>query len=764
MPDQATTELNFFESRMKALEVTEENNSFFVENPDAEFPEPARRKISVFQEDGKGNIRINFWTLDRQQITYIKMGNGKMSDVNGKRMSFYQTRLQDPKGDMKYVIPKGQGTFPFLPPALVEAWEKKEEIDTLFLTEGAFKAWLSTLRGAMTVGFTSITHYRDKETNRLHHDVERIIIDCKVKNVVILWDGDCLDISEKQLFDKEDICQRPMGFFKSAKAIKAALEEIPLENETDKLRIYFYHVKSECLPERPKGLDDLLIAAGPERLEAIIREMHDVNKGDAFYFVKKNITSSTSALYNYFRLHSEEFFYHLHSDVIRLNEFVFKGNIYQYNEGKNKLDLIAPEWAKNIKWIGDDFFKIIEKPNASGDSNLVLEKRKKQTLSDLHGKDFQKYIRYYEGFCNVPDHFNYKQVHGQFYNRYHPFRWIPKPGKIHTTIDFIKHIFGEDEIKHKGKVYKSWELGMDYLQLLLTQPTQILPVLILYSPENNTGKSTFGKWERLILGHNSIQIGNQDFKSEFNDHWADKLLAICEETLLDRKKDVEPIKAYATSNKITVNPKGFARFEIDFFCKFQFYSNNSRMIYVNKYDERFWIRKVGVPQKDNPNLLQELEREIPAFLNYLRERNTATQRESRMWFHPNIIRTQTFYDTVKVNEPAEARNLREKIKEMFLDFGDDEIQMPMKNINSEFFSGRGSIPWIKELLQDYLGVVKLRGINGKLKQTRGTYKKYERAYDEDMTEYLKEVEVRFNDRPYVFRRCDFVGQEDEVEN
>lgn len=755
---------NFYESRMQLLEVTEENNKMWIENPDAEFPEPKRREVQIFTEDKDGNIRINFCRLDGSAINYVKMGTGKMSHINGKRMEWFQTRLKEPKGDKKYIMPSGQGTYPFFPSAIRNAWRKKEKIVTLVLTEGAFKAWLACLKNIMCVGLTSITHYRDKETGELHHDIQRLIIDCQVENLVILWDGDCLNISEKQLFNKEDIAKRPSGFFYAAKNIKELAEEIELPEDREKLKIYFYHVKSDCFEVNPKGLDDLLIEAKKaNKVEAVVKEIHQVDKQKSFYFEKRNITTSTHSLYHYFGLHNVDFFYHFHSEIIKLHEFIFRSDIYQYEEGKNKVEMVAPAWAKNVKWIGDDFFKIVNKPRAKGEYMLYLDRRKKQTLVDLYGKDFQKHIQYYEGFCNVPDHFNYKQVHGRFYNRYNPFQWTPKEGTCQTSIDFVKHIFGENEIEHDGKVYQSWELGLDYLQLLITNPTQILPVLILYSPENNTGKSTFGKWERMILGHNSIQIGNQDFKSEFNDHWTDKLLAICEETLLERKKEAEVIKAYATSNSITVNPKNMGKFEIDFFCKFQFYSNNARMIYVSKYDERFWIIKVPVPKKDNPTLLKDLESEIPAFLHFLVNRKLSSEQESRMWFNPCLIRTETFMETVKVNEPTDARNLREKIKEMFLDFGMDKIYMPQKNINNEFFNGRSNIPWIKEILHDYLNVGKVMGKGGKVKQMRGSYPKWEKAFDEQGNEYLRKTLVKFNDRPYVFLREDYVTDSEETE-
>lgn len=749
---------------MEQLEVTPENNYMWITNPEADFPEPGRLQIPIFEEDPDGNIIINFWRIDRTRIMYYKMGKGKMSDVNATRKEWKQIRLKEPQGDRKYMIPAGQGTWPFFPPLLVNAFEKGEELETLYLTEGAFKAWLACLYGIPTVGLTSITHYRDKDTGMLHADVLRLIETCQVKNLVILWDADCLDISINQLKDRVDLTKRPAGFFSAVQNIRGLIQKHfeELEAEADCPKVFFFHVKSESFSTQPKGLDDLLIAAREEeRSKEVVRDSQAITANVSPFFYKKNITSTTNTLKAYFKLHDVELFYHRHAEDILYEEFIFKGSVYVYHKTKEELELVAPEWAQKIKWIGDYFFKVVDKPNAHGDIQRELVKRSKQTLMDLHGKQFIRYIQHYEGFCNVPNHFNYEQTCGMFYNRYFPFKHRPAEGKCDESLSFIKHIFGEEPVEYKGRTILSYELGLDYLQLLITRPTQMLPVLVLYSPENNTGKSTFGKWEKAIFQHNAIQIGNQDFKSQFNEHWTDKLLAICEETLLERKKDAEVIKAYATSTNIMVNPKGFTPFEIDFFCKFQFYSNNKRMIYLNKYDQRFWIRRVPVPRKDNPGLLAKLEKEIPAFLHFIVHRELVTNKESRMWFHHTLIRTKEFYETVNINEPSEVRNLRFQLKEMFLDFSEEEIKMPLKNINSEFFGNRATVAWLKEILHDYLGADILKNGKGQSIQIRGKYYKYDKSYDLKGDETTKKTTVHFNGRPYVFYREDFVTEHDE---
>jgi hypothetical protein len=95
-----------------------------------------------------------------------------------------------------------------------------------------------------------------------------------------------------------------------------------------------------------------------------------------------------------------------------------------------------------------------------------------------------------------------------------------------------------------------------------------------------------------MLRDNCIFVGNSDLQSDFNEIYADKLLVICEETSLERHKDAERIKNMSTAKEMTINPKGQKQYTIDFFAKFQFYSNKRRMVYVTRHDDRYWILKI----------------------------------------------------------------------------------------------------------------------------------------------------------------------------
>ena len=130
---------SYYEIRMSELGVNDENNFIHLSDPEADFPRNPTVTKPIFSEDSEGNIQILYYTLDRELITYIQKGVGKTGNINAKDRHYFQTRLKSPSGDKKYILPKGQPTYPFLPIPIVEQWERKEIIETLIITEGHSK-------------------------------------------------------------------------------------------------------------------------------------------------------------------------------------------------------------------------------------------------------------------------------------------------------------------------------------------------------------------------------------------------------------------------------------------------------------------------------------------------------------------------------------------------------------------------------------------------------------------------------------------------
>lgn len=755
---------------MQQLGITAAINRIEIYDPEAEFPQPDHQTWPLFAEEkSTGDILISYYNIAGEAIRYIKMGEGHNGHINAGWRYYETRRLREPKGDMKYQMPAGQPTIPWFPPGLVEKYKKKEEITHLVLTEGVFKAMRGSMAGLDVVGLPSITCYKDKDGN-LYSDIARLIEDCRVQHVIVLWDGDCLNISKKDLQIGDELTNRPKMFFNSAKKIAELVKGIKWKKTREAPQIWFAHVKPDALPTRPKGLDDLLIdaaAAGQE--DRVVRELHTL-PDNPFFFYLRNITSHIPPLHKYFRLHDVEQFYQLHIEEIGEREFKFNGSIHKWSHVENKLKMEVPWWAQEIKWVGDEFFIEQTTPGAIR-SRRVLVHWKEGNFKKLFDKpDFYKSLQHYRAFCNIPDHFNYRQVVEtadglKFYNRYFPFPHVEQEGRCDNIIGLLKHIFGEHEVTHAitGKKYISWQLGVDYIQLLLTHPTQMLPILCLYSPENNTGKSTLGKLLMWMFGDNAIPIGNADLSNDFNETYSDKLLAICDETLLERKKDAERIKALSTNDQILVNPKGQKQYSIDFFCKFIFTSNNLRMIYVNKHDQRYWILRVPELQNPDPDALEKMKAEIPAFVYHLKRRplHSGDKAEGRMWFHSSLIKTSVFDEMVRVNEPHDATNLREAIREWFIQDPDlHELRMTMKEIRAEFFSAGAGQSWVQEIIQDYIGADLLRDPSGKALFERGHYTKYIATATPDGGEEYKPIRKPYIGRPYVFLREKFVTDQD----
>lgn len=289
--------------------------------------------------------------------------------------------------------------------------------------------------------------------------------------------------------------------------------------------------------------------------------------------------------------------------------------------------------------VATTLYKLVSKPLHSGDFIEMRVAWNYDTLRQDQSKDFISKIEKYDGFCCVPSHTNYLRTIGTFLNEYEPVEFQPAQGECPKIMDFLSHIFGEQ-----------YEIGLDYLQLLYTQPLQRLPILLLVSKERNTGKTTFLNLLKVIFGANMTFNTNEDFRSQFNSDWATKLIVAVDEVLLDRREDSERIKNLSTARSYKAEAKGKDRNEVEFFAKFVLCSNNElNPIHVEQGETRYWVRKVPTLTSDNPNLLSEMRKELSAFLWLLLNRQLTTSKEGRMWFRTDLITTDALRKIINHN-------------------------------------------------------------------------------------------------------------------
>ncbi len=738
---------SYFEKRIfQELGITKKQNTIEVFNENGQ-----SLKHDIFSEDEKGNIRILLYQLNRKIIEFDhpKANPEKPVIYNERTLTYFITRLHpdNVNGDTKYLIPKGAGTYPFIPPPVLSKFEKKTKIKTLVLTEGAFKAFKGAMHGLDIIGLTSITHYKDKKTKELHTDILEIIKTCEVQNIIMLYDGDCLDVSEKAIEQEKDLYKRPFGFFASARNINDLLKDYDIS-------FYFSHIKSKDFKEHPKGLDDLLIAF-PGHEKAITKDLVSLSKSSP-YFHKINISHSQKSLLRYLHINTIESFYDYHSSKIGGKEFVYLGTKYKYNEYDNKIEVVMPSNAQNYFRVGNDYYERFKRPNKLNDLEDVIAPRLKSTITDDYGKGFLKYTAKYKDFVNVPDHTNYQRVIHNCYNSYAPFNHAPEPGKYDKTLQFLNHIF-EEQI----------EFGLDYVQLLYQQPTQKLPILCLVSKENATGKSTFAKWLQRIFSQNVTIIGNAEISNDFNAHLASKLVIAIDESFIEKKVIIEKIKNLATADSMPMNRKGKDIVEIEFFGKIILLSNNvDNFISATEDDIRYWVREIKKPEKEANNLLEEMHNEIPAFLDFLEKRKMHTENIGRAWFDPELIKTEAFKRVVEASKSGVVRTIEQDLKDMFIQFHTKEILLTPQNIKDLFFSKSNRVDkdYISRTIEKHFPKVE----RFKNKQGNPVTKRYKIPYwketfDGDGNETLEIAYKAAIGRPYVFLAHDVLKEKDYKE-
>lgn len=298
--------------------------------------------------------------------------------------------------------------------------------------------------------------------------------------------------------------------------------------------------------------------------------------------------------------------------------------------------------------VGDKLMEKVTRFDVDGHSFVAFEGRKRETIADKYGRDYLKQIPSYDAAVIVPSHTEYKQIVGNCWNLYHSLDFSPAPGEHPYWDKLIDHIFGDKE-----------ELGWDYLTIAYRFPTQILPVLCLVSQENQTGKSTFGMALSYLFGRNVGFFTQDDLSSAFNP-WIKHLIAIFEE-ISDAKKTLNKIKAMSTAQSATLNEKYLPQASFQPFVKIVILSNNDRdLIKANEHDIRYWIIRLHPFNKEDfvPDFSQRLREEVPAVLHTLQTRNITAERKSRMWFSPDLIKTEVLAEVITNSQSEAAKEIR----------------------------------------------------------------------------------------------------------
>lgn len=783
-----TTPASYFLQRMHELSLTKED--YTLTTPMFERGEKTEytRTLTFFEPDDKG-IRIHYYTAQGLPYTYDKKQEEDDSGTKwGKEYS--RLRLQEPaelidkegvKSYAKYIQPKGSGVYPFLTPGVIKAWIDKQYLDTLIIVEGefkAFKAWKELslsekISGVGFIGIPSIHGYDgDTEVARgIHPEILRVIDDCRVQNIIFLTDADTLTV---KWAEGKDLSIRPTSFFNAVKYFREALQSRLDDKEMNLQQVYFMHLKTDLVEKEAKGLDDLLskYSARSEDILYDLLKMHLARD----WFVGLMITDAQfhKQLRKHFGLEGEKEFYALYKPYIGDKEFRYKTQMYFY-DGKEVVYMRHKDAEKYMR-VGADWLATVKIPNYE---NKPMEEIVKWKVGEIQ-RDYKRFPGFMEQIPKFDSFFSrpgwlpgtYKRVQHNCLNLMLPLTHDPSPGRFDHTIEFLKHLFqGKGMITWNEKMQQYEEqnsegdpftVALDYLTLQFCKPTQMLPVPILVSKEFETGKTSFLDWLSMIYGSNAVVLDNATFKMTFNSHYIGKFIIGLDEGFLDvdKKAEKERLKQLATSKEQQLQYKGVDNKKIAYFGKLIICSNDAdNVMKIEEGENRWFIVKVPVLKKKDPDMMDKIKAEIPAWLDYISKRKVFHPKKTRIWFDDKLIMTEQYHKIIQMTRDYFDQVFEEWIKEQFLTYGDPVLRYAMKDI-LEIMND----PKTAKYKADQKKVLQYLEEKKKLRKIKGRYK-FPVGFDRDMnSEYTDRVNYKHeNGRYYEFKFEEWLNDKEKEE-
>ena len=655
---------SYTQKRLDAIEISKVRNTIKLYHPHNNLP----FNFQFFSEDKEGNMLVNYATADGRPYLY------------DGRTQFSRIRFPDAPQEKRYKQPYGTDTPPFVTPLVIKAFKGEVSADTLYLTEGELKAFALDNFGLHAIGIGGIFNFKEKNDFVLHEDIGRIIEKCKYKNVVLLFDADCLKVEWKE---GKDLYYRLNQFYSAVRQFNELTKPLNFD-------LYFSHV-SEVHELNAKGIDDLLYHKDTVKKE-VIKELQGLTAGSHRNYIKCLLITgnANNAIQKYFSVDSVNTFFENYRTKIEGHDFVYKKETWFIDEaGKLKISWYG-EAASYIR-VGCDFYKRIYVKNAHGKSEMVLKSWKIAEINRdyKNSKIFIDQISKYDAFCNIPDHTDKYQriiqvdhdgIRSKLYNRYHPISHVVADGEWPTIQKFLTHIFNYTNVAGENL----YEFGLDYIQLLYTQPTQRLPVLCPVSYERNTGKSTFLEFLRLIFKENCTILDNERFTGKFTSHFTDKLVIGLDEGFIpiEQKLMKERIKNMSTGRKSWLEAKSKDAEEIDYFGKLILCSNDEKnFMQIDSGENRFAVIKIAPLEKDDPMLLQKMEAEIGHFIFFLLKRKLHYKGNiSRFWFDTDVYLTKAMQVVVERTKARFEKELEDMIKEHFFNYKVDYLHYAIIDI------------------------------------------------------------------------------------
>jgi hypothetical protein len=136
-----------------------------------------------------------------------------------------------------------------------------------------------------------------------------------------------------------------------------------------------------------------------------------------------------------------------------------------------------------------------------------------------------------------------------------------------------------------------------------------------------------------------------------------------------------------TKKKIGYHSKGKDKNYIDCILHFALTSNNvDNFLNIDREEDRFWVRYVKRLKHRNPDMLDMMKEEIPAFLGFLMKRKMHHPKQSRFWFDISDYRTDALQHVMEESVSSVEKELAEMTYDLCLSRGSTVHYLDLNNI------------------------------------------------------------------------------------
>lgn len=239
--------MNYYESRLAQYGLTPEAKilKFKWVNLDlggaaqtCKYFEEHKEGIEIFTPTTGGDRPTHIIRSKPKFISRIRLENPPLGSGKYK---FGQTFKKDHENDIK-------AGWVFIPPLVYDAVKKEERLQTLWIVEGEFKAFIANMHGMPFIGIPGIHNFRASSKGELNEEIRAIIRKCEVENVVIFYDSDLLELSSKLGKNTKSADARPRSFMRSAENFRRLLLK-------ENVNIFLGNIRPN--PSEKLGIDDL---------------------------------------------------------------------------------------------------------------------------------------------------------------------------------------------------------------------------------------------------------------------------------------------------------------------------------------------------------------------------------------------------------------------------------------------------------------------------------------------------------------------------